>query len=147
MIVKRRLPYGLVNKIVVTVGECNDFWRPGTRDGVPPILMNCNFFKWSYLFQFFFSIVCVCHVVDVYWKFTVLIFALFEWRTWRRRKFSSANTSWSNNPLSTEFANYHYTLQKFNTSWLTLSYYIDDRWSTQVHSLNFDSTTRTHTIP
>ena len=39
---KNYLPDGRVNETVATVEELSDLWKPGTMDGIPPFLMNCN---------------------------------------------------------------------------------------------------------
>ena len=36
------LPDGRVNETVATVEELSDLWKPGTMDGLPPFVMNCN---------------------------------------------------------------------------------------------------------
>ena len=36
------LPDGRVNETFATVEELSDLWKPGTMDGAPPFVMNCN---------------------------------------------------------------------------------------------------------
>ena len=36
------LPDGRVNESVATVKELIDLWKPGARDGIPPLVMNCG---------------------------------------------------------------------------------------------------------
>ena len=39
---RKFLPDGRVNKTVATVEELSELWKPGTMDGNPPFVMNCN---------------------------------------------------------------------------------------------------------
>ena len=47
------LPDGLLNETVATVEELSDLWKSRATDGIPPFVINCSFFKCSFLFQLF----------------------------------------------------------------------------------------------
>ena len=40
---QKNLHDGQVNEAVATVEELSDLCKPGTIDGVPPIVMNCSY--------------------------------------------------------------------------------------------------------
>ena len=37
------LPDERVNETIATAEEFSDFWEPGAMDGIPPIVMSCNY--------------------------------------------------------------------------------------------------------